>query len=159
MENKESKSSFDINIENEIIEQLKKKVPNSAQFDIEDATTPKVKIINANVSAEDKIMEIFINSEQQKALRQKPITKYILWIFAIQLLVFNAIIFFIVKKALGHFTTSNFVEIINLLKYYVGAVIVELLSLVAVIINSSFNLKTNTIIKDIIKHKQKNRTL
>ena len=143
----------------EIIEQFVSFFPKSLQLDISDTKKSKKKseekINNANESIEEKIVDAFVASEEQKTSRQKPIANYVLIIFAMQLIAFNLIMFFIVYKTINHFETHNFLEIIEFLKYYVGAVVVELIALVTIIVKGSFTLKSNSIVEQIVKRKNK----
>lgn len=145
--------------EEDLISHFISLIPDERTYSIRGTTRSrkesKEKIEEANKTAEDKIIDAYVKSENAKLAQQKPIAIFVLIIFTIQLFAFNGLMFFIVFRGLRNIEASNFLEIIDFLKYYVGAVVVELIALVTIIVKGSFTLKANSIVEQIMKRKNK----
>lgn len=129
---------------------LKNKVP-SKNVDVvlpeNEAQSPEDKIEEANEdtsdllrkSAIEKIIEAYTKAETERSGRQTPLFQCIRWITVVQLIAFNLII--AVTGICSFLSNDN--EVITLFfeicKYYIGAIIVELIGMLAFIMKGTFS--------------------
>lgn len=109
----------------------------------------KVREINNNTI--DTFLKLVSDSEEKRLNRQKPLQNCILIFVGMQLLFFNGIMVALVVRL---FSTSN-VEVIkstlDFLKYYVGAVLVEMIGMIVFITRSTFTTLSREIISGIFR--------
>ena len=116
----------------------------------------KKKISSANEKVAKDVMRIFSDSEEIRLNLQKPIFKAVIFLFALQIIIFNAIIIYLVYKVIGcgmcsiKSTPELFIALLDFLKYYIGAVVVEIIGLVAVIIKSTFSLHPSKLVSELL---------
>ncbi len=145
-------------VDTKLVSELLSLMPSIPTYDFVGDNLPqktfKDKIDDANKSVEDKIVDAYVKAETAKLKQQKPIAIFVLVIFLLQLGAFNTIMFFVVLKAITVFESTNFISVIDFLKYYVGAVVIELIALVTIIVKGSYSLNTNKIVEKIINRKK-----
>lgn len=93
----------------------------------------------------DNFNELFFNAEKQKQAWRDKIVGFIRGLIVFQLIVFNLIIGFIIVSIIVNYTNFNKLStsitssLLNFLKYYISATIVELLGMLFFITQYSFS--------------------
>ena len=152
-------------VEKSIRAGLKNQIPQATSVEIpQNGGTAAEKITNANKSVEKEIAgavsKLFVELEEGKATQQESLLQSIIGLMDTQIWFVSAIMVGVfVVATLVWMCTSDVAmlkELLNFLKYYVGAVLVELLGLLALIAKSVFSSNYNKIMEQIIeKSKQK----
>lgn len=136
----------------EILNQLFQSMPNNLEVDIPDVEEVSVeKIERINDSLQNQIIDSFVKGENQRLSLQKPISNWVFIIFSIQLLVFNFIIFYLIFRHMPNFNNKSFELLLGFLKYYIGAVVVEIVGFVSIVLKSTFSFNSKKIIENIFK--------
>lgn len=115
--------------------------------------SPEDKVNKANQEAQDKLISAYTQVINQQLTLQRPLSAWIIVLFGLQLLILNGIIVFLIVICMKNDTTLPI--LLEFLKYYIGAVVVELLGLVAIIIKSTFNSSLPKIIEKVISSNKK----
>ena len=97
------------------------------------------KIFEANNKAREALLGSYIKEEGLRQQRQKPITIAIIILLSVQLILFNVLIFILVLNGAKTIESEIFSHLLDFLKYYIGAVVVELLGLIATITANTFS--------------------
>ena len=142
-------------IDNLAFEKLKQKVPKSVESDLPKQRHDSSKAIQEiNENATSTLMEVLHSSEEARIKQQKPLQISLLVFVGIQLLFFNGIIGFLVVHSCQLDNQSITANVLEFLKYYVGAVLVELIGMIMFITKSKFTSPAQDIIKGFFSRKQ-----
>lgn len=132
-------------LNNELVKILQEALPQKSIIDIaKDTEDSKQKIDNYN----EKIIETYRKSEEEHIKQQKPVGIIIAIVVGIQLIAFNVLIYIVVLRS---YELETLNAILNFMKYYTGAVIVEMLGLCLVIVKGVFNTNIGKVIEHIFK--------
>ncbi len=134
-------------LKNELVKALQDTLPQKSIIDIakdKDTANSKQKIDNYN----EKIIETYNKSEEEHLKQQKPVGIIIAIVVGIQLIAFNVLIYIVVLRS---YELEALNIILNFMKYYTGAVIVEMLGLCLVIVKGVFNTNIGKVIEHIFK--------
>lgn len=115
--------------------------------------SPEDKVNKANQEAQDKLIDAYAQVINQQLILQRPLSAWIIVLFGLQLLILNGIIVFLIVICMKNDATLPI--LLDFLKYYIGAVVVELLGLVAIIIKSTFSSSLPKIIEKVISSNKK----
>lgn len=96
-------------------------------------------MVNALNDAKLAAIWSFVKNEKERTERQKPLLFIVAGLTVIQLLAFNGIIGVAVWLVFKNGRTEVITHFIDLLKYYIGATVVELLSMLAYITTGTFS--------------------
>lgn len=124
------------------------KVP-KAKIPGEKAEAEKI-IVQANdnaLNAQSSILALIADSEKARLEKQKPVLYWVIAFVGSQLLAFNAIIALVIWSAATNSSNGNFALIFEFLKYYIGAVLVELIGMIVFITQSTFKSVTKQMLK------------
>lgn len=140
-----------------LLESLNSHLPETPQIDMPvlTATPSEEKVSDANSKLEDAIANAFSKSEAERMEQQKPLLISIIALVAIQLLAFNYIIHLLVSKIITSTDTALITALLDFLKYYIGAVIVELVGLVVLVANTTFSMHPSKMLESIIQNRKK----
>lgn len=103
---------------------------------IDSANARAVDILN---DAKLAIIKSYAKNEKERAERQKPLLWVIVGLTALQLIAFNAIIAMIAFAAFKTENSEIVLHLFEILKYYIGATVVELIGLVWFITRDTFS--------------------
>ena len=137
----------------EAFNQLKSKlpaiVPDNLQLSVEDTPSQdevKTIIDDANAKAVDilndaklTIVKSYANNEKERAERRKPLLWVVVSLTAFQLVAFNFIIVMIACLAFKSENSEVILRLFEILKYYIGATVVELIGMVWFITRDTFS--------------------
>ena len=141
--NKENKDTLLEHLQLSIPESINIEFPsNEALF-----SSGENSIQEANNKAQIVILKLLKDNEEERRKRRKPVLILISVLVVLQLVAFNAVIGGLV---LGWWRTNNIeiaTELLNFLKYYIGAVLVELRGMLAVITTDTFKSYSESLIK------------
>lgn len=125
---------------------LENQVPlvQESQIPSEDNAASKTKNIikQANNQTLESILGFISKSEDARIERQNPVLYVVLVLTLIQLLVFNGLISFVIYSAVKTPEAGNLPIIVEFLKYYIGAVLVEMIGMIVFITKSTFTSST-----------------
>ncbi len=136
----------------EIFNQLSKSIPNNIKVnipDIKEISDKKVEEFNDELK--NQVIKSFVKGENQRLSLQKPISNWIFIIFSVQLVVFNFIIFYLILRYLPNSNAETLKLLLGFLKYYIGAVVVEIIGFISIVLKSTFSFNTNKIVENIFK--------
>lgn len=148
-------------------EVLKAEVPSDTSVDVPKAHASSEEIINdANERAETSltnarsaIVKHYIQCEQNRVEQQKPLLKATINLVTVQIWLFNIIIFLFSVVVVVISIVNNDIEpllsLFDFLKYYVGAVLVELLGMLLLIAKSIFSSNYGKIMELMFKPRRK----
>ena len=128
--------------------QLTDQVPEKQQFSFpESAVKPKKEIVvKANARANEilnnakiSVVNSYVTNEEERTKRQKPLLYAIVAITAFQLVSFNVIIACCVFLAFKNNDPTILTQLFEVMKYYIGATIVELIGMVWFITKGTFS--------------------
>ena len=119
------------------------------------------KIAKANIKAEEalfdarlKITNLYIECEQKRLEQQKPLLDAVIGLTKIQLICFNVVIcvltYVIATVSFFKMDLELWKVMLDFLKYYIGAVVVELLGMLFFIAKSTFSSNYNKIMENIL---------
>lgn len=110
----------------------------------EENTADKTKNIikQANNQTLESILGFISKSEDARIKRQNPVLYVVLVLTLLQLIVFNGLIAFVIYSAVKTPTAGNLPIILEFLKYYIGAVLVEMIGMIVFITKSTFTSST-----------------
>lgn len=137
-------------VKHEFVSSLKNNIPRSQTSDVPTPKSKEKEIDDANKAAK-AIIKSYEKSENNRLGQQKPILLGVTGALAVQLLFFNILMFIIVIKSFQNFQAESFSLLLEFLKYYIGAVVLELIGLMAVIIKSAFSQNPSQAIKKLIE--------
>ncbi|MGM9669583.1 MAG: hypothetical protein ACI3VZ_07495 [Faecousia sp.] len=141
----------------ELLEPLIDQIPQDTYIDIpatETATSEEI-VSDANAKLEDSLLKIFKKSEDTRLEQQKPLLIAIIVLVAIQLVAFNVIIWMLVSNILGQKDPQLIMALLEFLKYYIGAVIVELIGLVVLVAQTTFSMHPTKMLEKFIQSRNK----
>lgn len=99
-------------------------------------------IKQANDRTQESILGFIAKSEDARLKRQNPVLYIVLFLVLLQLVVFNGLIIFVIYTALKNQTYGDLSLILEFLKYYIGAVLVEMIGMIVFITKSTFTSST-----------------
>ena len=103
---------------------------------IDDANAKAVDILN---DAKLAIIKSYAKNEKERAERQKPLLWIVVGLTALQLIAFNVIIAMIACAAFKTENSEIILQLFEILKYYIGATVVELIGMVWFITRDTFS--------------------
>lgn len=103
---------------------------------IDDANSKAVDILN---DAKLAIIKSYAKNEKERAERQKPLLWIVVFLTALQLIAFNVIIAMIACAAFKTKNSEIILQLFEILKYYIGATVVELIGMVWFITRDTFS--------------------
>jgi hypothetical protein len=131
---------------NPLIEELESYVPDSLTTCLpkESQNSFRDKVNGYN----SRVLKQYIKTEEAHLIMQKKIAIIIAVGVFLQIIAFNVIMFFVVLK---DFDAAQYELMLDFLKYYIGAVVVELLGLCAFIVRSVYKTTIGQLAEHIIK--------
>lgn len=124
-------------------------VPDNLQLSVQDTPSQddvKTIIDDANAKAIDilndaklAIIKSYAKNENERAERQKPLLWIVVGLTALQLIAFNLIIAMIACAAFKTKNSEIILQLFEILKYYIGATVVELIGMVWFITRDTFS--------------------
>ena len=126
---------------------LVSKIPKERKVQVKETEDNSDKINGYN----SKILEAYIDSENQHLEQQKPVAIIIAAVLGIQLVVFNILIYIVTLK---DFDLQTRTLLLDFMKYYIGAVIVEMLGMCLIIVRGIYTLSIGKIAEHIVKKKK-----
>lgn len=143
----------------ELLEPLIGQIPQDTYIDIPaTATATSEEIVSdANSKLEDSLLKIFKKSEEIRLEQQKPLLIAIIVLVAIQLIAFNVIIWLLVSNILEQKEPQLITALLDFLKYYIGAVIVELIGLVVLVAQTTFSMHPTKMLERVIQNKKQGK--
>lgn len=139
---------------NLVFERLKQRIPKSVESDLPKQRPSSNKTIQEiNENALSILMGVLSSSEEARIKQQKPLQISLLVFVGIQLIFFNGIICALVVYFFRLNDQSIIGHILDFLKYYVGAVLVELIGMIMFITKSTFTSPAQDIIKGFFSRK------
>lgn len=140
------------------LEQLEKQIPTSHHSDLPESETSddgESLVQELNREAATSLISIVKKAEDERLSRIKPLQYWLICFLGLQLIAFNAIVGFLVFTLFKNFTLDALSLFIEFLKYYVGAVLVELIGIMVFITKSTFTSVTKDIINGFLKKTEK----
>lgn len=131
----------------DIFDLLVSKIPDEPKVQIKKTVNSADKVNEYNSA----ILAAYIKSEEQHLKQQKPVAIIIAVVLAIQLILFNILIYIV---ALRDFDIETRTLLLEFMKYYIGAVIVEMLSMCWIIVRGVYTLSIGKMAEHIIKKKK-----
>lgn len=133
---------------------LEDQVPSvqEARIPNDENTADKTKNIikHANNQTLESILGFISKSEDARINRQNPVLYVVLVLTLLQLVVFNGLIVFVIYSAVENPEVRNLSVILEFLRYYIGAVLVEMIGMIVFITKSTFTSSTKEML-NIIK--------
>ncbi len=110
----------------------------SSVFSQRDKTVEE-KINEANERIRKELLKIYAEEEKLRQKRQKPIMISVMVLLFVQLVCFNVLMFILVLDSAKTIEIEVFRLLLDFLKYYIGAVVVELIGLIVTITANTFS--------------------
>lgn len=110
----------------------------SSVFSQRDKTVEE-KINEANERIRKELLKIYAEEERLRQKRQKPIMISVMVLLFVQLVCFNVLMFILVLDSAKTIEIEVFRLLLDFLKYYIGAVVVELIGLIVTITANTFS--------------------
>lgn len=127
----------------EATKSLENQVPNVQESKLPNEKNKAENIIKqANDRTQESILGFIAKSEDARLKRQNPVLYIVLLLVLLQLVVFNGLIIFVIYTALKNQTYGDLSLILEFLKYYIGAVLVEMIGMIVFITKSTFTSST-----------------
>lgn len=148
---------------NAFSEELKKQVPENVTFGLASPTSSKSKdekVDTANDKAQFATINAYTNHELERVRRQKWLLGAVVLLTAGQLIFFNYMIYMTVSQSflVSQLETIN-IDVVNnlfdILKYYIGATVVELIGMILFITKGTFSSDHVKTMELILKGKSK----
>lgn len=148
-------------------EELVAAFPKELSVNIPEEDVPsKNKIADANIKAEGtlfdarlKLTNLYIECEQKRLEQQKPLLDAVVQLTKIQLICFNAVISVLtIVLAIISFIKMDlelWQAMLDFLKYYIGAVVVELVGMLFFIAKSTFSSNYSKIMQNVLEPNSK----
>lgn len=119
---------------------LRQKVPDDITVDFPNQVDHTKDIINeSNAQEREAVITTYIINETERVKRQRPLLFAVLVITFIQLLVFNAIVAAVVYLSFISDQQETINNLFEILKYYIGATVAELIGMVLFIVTGTFS--------------------
>ena len=140
----------------EVLELFKESIPDKVKTKLPVAkASSEDKVTRANEESQDKLIAAYTQVVKQQLKLQRPLSAWIIALFGIQPLILNGIIVFLIVVCMKSETLMPL--LFEFLRYYIGAVVVELLGLVAIIIKSTFSSSLPKIVEKMFSSNRKDR--
>ena len=131
-------------------------VPANVENDLPEQKQNSQQVIDdINASAFNKLLNILDQSEKERLKQQRPLRNCLLWFIGLQMLVFNAVIGYIVFYVCKEIDLDVISKVLDFLIYYIGAVLVELIGMIWFITKSTFSSSSKEIIKGFLDRMKK----
>lgn len=129
--------------------QLLEEVPVELKFSVQDTPSEEEvesiiddansKAIDALNNAKFAIIRSYSENEKERAKRQKPLLYIVVLLTALQLIAFNLVIGSIVIHSFQTKDSTIILQLFEILKYYIGATVVELIGMIWFITRDTFS--------------------
>ncbi|MBQ7327196.1 MAG: hypothetical protein IJW93_06970 [Clostridia bacterium] len=129
-----------------IFRALEKQVPDKAKVEIQKEKPAVNKVSEYNKA----IIETYLKSENTHLEQQKTVGIIIAVCVVLQLITFNVLIYLV---TLGNYDLERTQALLDFMKYYTGAVIVEMLGLCLVVVNGVYSKSIEKMAGHILKKK------
>lgn len=128
-------------LSDEVPNDIESSIPESPTEDEVDSLIEKYNDKMVDVLKDAKLAAIwsFVKNESERTKRQKPLLFIVAGFTAIQLVAFNLIIGLTAWLVFKNGDTNVIIHLIELLKYYIGATVVELITMLAYITTGTFS--------------------
>lgn len=130
-----------------IYEELDAQVPNDSIIDV----TPQKPYVDKVEEYNRKLINAYIKGETFHLKGQKPVGIIIAIAVGLQLIAFNVLIYIV---ALSNYDFETLKIILDFMKYYVGAVVVEMLGLCLIVVRGVFSMSIGKVVKQILANKK-----
>lgn len=145
----------------DIFQDLSNEIPDGPKIELDDETesfsSSRATINAANTMAEEvlckaqiAVINMYAECETARLEQQKPLLDKINLFLGIQLVAFNVVILAIVAFCLIKYDSSVLPNLFDFLKYYIGAVFVELVGMLWYITKVTFNSGYTKIVEGIL---------
>lgn len=146
--------TFSTTLPAEALELFKKSFPDRVKTKLPVLkNSPEAKVNQANLEAQEQLVNAYTNVINHQLTLQRPLSAWIIALLGLQLFILNGIIVFLIVICMKSETMLP--VLLEFLKYYIGAVVVELLGLVAIIIKSTFSSSLPKIIEKVLSSNKK----
>lgn len=141
-----------------VITELQQSIPQEMQIEMPalSGETKDEKIESANEKTRLSLLKILQKSEDARLKQQKPVLYIIGGCVLLQLIFFNVVMAMLVWQWWGTEDTVLATALLDFLKYYIGAVVVELVGMLVFITRSAFTSNSKKIIERILPPNSKN---
>ena len=154
METKENESK-------RIVEELKGSIPSDPTVKMpgnpedsvkngEKNSSAEAKVDDANTKTKNTLLGLLDKSEAARLSQQKPLLRAIVACVGAQLLLFNVVIILLIIQWWGTENSTIVTGLLEFLKYYIGAVVVELIGMIVFITKSTFTSYAGKMIEKLI---------
>lgn len=133
-----------------IYEAIEKKLPKKSKIEVEKEKTNKKKITEYNKA----VIQTYLESEATHLEQQKPVGVIIAISVIIQLIAFNVLIYLVV---LGSHDLEKTQILLDFMKYYIGAVIAEMLAMCWFVIRGIYSGSIKKMAEHILSKKGDNK--
>ena len=117
------------------------------------------KVEAAMIDSRAKLVNLYIDCEKERLIQQRPLlisviklNQILIWLFNI---VISIITISVIVLSFVQSDTSILKDLFDFLKYYVGAVVVELIGMLFFIVRGVFTSNYNKIIESVLKSESK----
>lgn len=113
-------------------------------------TSAAAKVDDANAKTKNTLLGLLNQSEEARLSQQKPLLVTIVVCVGAQLLLFNVVIILLIVQWWGTENATIVTGLLEFLKYYIGAVVVELIGMIVFITKSTFTSYAGKMIEKLI---------
>ena len=131
----------------EIFSELENQIPSKSKVEVKGEKNGKNKIDDYN----NDIIKMYLEGEHAHLKGQKPVSIIIAIAVLLQIIAFNVLIFIV---SLRTFDSTKLELLLDFMKYYTGAVIVEMLGLCIIIVKGVFSMSLGKMVEHILKKKK-----
>lgn len=110
----------------------------------------EAKVDDANTKTKNTLLALLDKSEKARLSQQKPLLVTIGVCVGVQLLLFNVVIILLIIQWWGTENATIVTELLEFLKYYIGAVVVELIGMIVFITKSTFTSYAGKMIEKLV---------
>lgn len=132
----------------DIYSELDTQIPSQQVLEVRSEKSKNNKIDDYNKD----IIKKYLEGEDYHLRGQKPVSIIIAIAVVLQLIAFNVLIYII---TLGTYDSYKLQLLLDFIKFYTGAVIVEMLGLCSVVVKGVFSMSLGKMVEHIIKRKNK----
>lgn len=131
----------------EIFSELENQIPSQPKVEVKSEKSGKNKIDDYNTD----IIKMYLMGEQTHLEGQKPVSIIIAIAVLLQIIAFNVLIYIVSLKT---HDTTKLELLLDFMKYYTGAVIVEMLGLCLIVVKGVFPMSLGKMVEHILKKKK-----
>lgn len=137
---------------------LSSQIPKVVKSDLpEQKETSEQQINKMNMAAQTSLLEILSQNEQERLKQQNPLRTWLLILVSGQMVAFNVIMGYMVYRVCSNLTSEIIADILDFFKYFIGAVLVELIGMVWFITKSTFTSTARDIVKGLFDRLSKQK--